>query len=57
MNNCYNCKNLTIERHTRDTKYLVSYHLDCKHCDMRIKNHATPCIWHEEGDPILIRRD
>ncbi len=60
MNNCYNCKNLTIKRQKNYKDYLVWNSVDCDHCDMRIKNHTIPCDKHEVGEPKIIyvkRRD
>lgn len=55
MNNCYNCKNLTIKcRDGTSNGYIMVRTLDCKYCDMRIKNHATPCNNHEVGEPRVV---
>lgn len=55
-NNCYNCENLTIVRQEDYMGYEVWYNTDCKHCDMRIKNHAIPCEKHKVGEPTMIYR-
>ena len=45
----------------RDSDFLDSlfiyYNLDCKYCDMRIKNHARPCENHKVGIPTKIVYD
>lgn len=57
MDNCYNCENLTIEEHKDYEGYEIYYNLDCKYCDMRIKNHARPCENHKVGIPTKIVYD
>lgn len=54
MNNCYNCKNLTIVRFEDYKGYEIWCKTECPYCDMRIKNHARACDKHIVGDPKII---
>lgn len=57
MDNCYNCENLTIEEHQDYMGYEIWCSVNCKYCDMRIKNHSTPCDHHKPGEPKHITYD
>ena len=54
MDNCYNCKNLVVKCRSDYKGYEVHRTTDCEHCDMRIKNHATKCDYHKEGNPRVV---